>query len=199
MAKPEDKATLIASAASGDLAALEQLLLSERPKLFAYVQRHFPAVLKRILEPQDVVQDTLFQAARNIGTFKSDGEDGLYRWLLTIARRRMLEMIASHRTQKRGGGKTRGDSVAKLLQELAISDHTPSRTMAGRELATALDAYIQRLPADYAQAIRLRHIEVLPVVEIAAKMGKSERAVQMLCNRGLKVLRKEMRSATRFL
>lgn len=195
----QDREALVSTAAGGDLLALEQLLRVERPRVLQYIQRHFPAELKRILEPQDVLQDTLFQAARAIRSFKSDDADSFYRWLVTIARRCMLDMIAARRTQKRGGGKTRGDSVAMLMQDLAIEDATPSRIIAGKELATALEQCIGKLPGDYAEAVRLRYFDALPFGEIAAKMGRSQDAVRMLCNRAVEALKTEMRSASRFL
>jgi RNA polymerase sigma-70 factor (subfamily 1) len=195
----QDKEELVSVAAGGDLLALEQLLRVERPRVLQYIHRHFPAELKRVLEPQDVLQDTLFQAARSIRSFKSEDPDSFYRWLVTIARRCMLDMIAARRAQKRGEGKTRGDSVAVLMQDLAIEDSTPSGVLAGKELATTLEQCIGKLPADYAEAVRLRYFDALPFGEIAAKMGRSQDAVRMLCNRAMEALKSEMRSATRFL
>ena len=54
------------------------------------------------------------------------------------------------------------------------------------------------LPADQATAVRMRYIEGLGVDEGAVRMGRTEPAFLMLCNRGLKVLRAELRSVSRF-
>ncbi len=55
-------------------------------------------------------------------------------------------------------------------------------------LADALD----RLPTDYREVIVLRHLEGIPFVEIASRMGRSEDSVQKLWVRGLARLRQEM-------
>jgi RNA polymerase sigma-70 factor (ECF subfamily) len=199
MAGSAASSSSLSAAIAGDLSALEAVLRDERPRVLTYIQRHFPPELKRLLEPQDILQDTLFQAARAMTAFQPEGEDCVYRWLVTIARARMLKMVAARRTLKRGGGQTRGDSVAILMAELAIDELTPSRVMAGEELARTIEQCIRNLPTDYAEVVRLRHVDALPVADVAARMGRTEHAVHMLWNRAMKALRKEIRSATRFV
>ena len=60
------------------------------PRLLAYLQRHLPPELCRIVEPQDVLQDTFFEAFQRVADFRPDGDDAAYRWLVTIARNRIL-------------------------------------------------------------------------------------------------------------
>ena len=58
---------------------------------------------------------------------------------------------------------------------------------------------MNRLPADYREALRCRYLEGMAVNDIAARMNRSSGSVLMLCNRGLKALRLEMRSFSAYL
>jgi len=142
MFKSDLENTLVAAAVGGDVSALEQLLFAYRPRLLAYSQRMLPAELRRLVEPEDVLQDTCFEAARRIRTFTVEGEDCLYRWLLTIMRHQILQLLRARRTLRRGGGLTRGDSVAALLENFASTSNTPSRSAASHELRARIEQSI---------------------------------------------------------
>jgi RNA polymerase sigma-70 factor (ECF subfamily) len=51
---------------------------------------------------------------------------------------------------------------------------------------------LSRLPEDQRAALELRHLQGLPVPEVAEQLGKSLPAVAGLLHRGLKRLRREM-------
>ena len=103
---------LIARAAGGDVKALEHLLRFFHEDLFDYIERQMPADLKSVFDPQDIVHDTCFEAFRRIGDFSAGDADSTRRWLKTIARHKLLDLIKSQRRAKRGGGRRaerRGD------------------------------------------------------------------------------------------
>jgi len=195
---PTQYRTTLNAAIAGDQASAGRLLLELRPRLIAYIQRHLPRELARVIEANDVLQDTQIEAFRRIRTFVDSGDDSFFGWLVTIARRQMLQYLRARRTIKRGHG-IKPELSGEFIDELALSSHTPSRSAAGHELAFALETCLQRLPDDYAKAIRLRHIDRLPFSEVATKMQRSERAAQMLCNRGMKLLREQLMSMSRFV
>jgi RNA polymerase sigma-70 factor (ECF subfamily) len=85
-----------------------------------------------------------------------------------------------------------------MLEELAVYRRTPSRSAAGREFMAALEGALNRLPPDYADVIRLRHLEGKPWKAVAARLKKTEPSVNKLCSRGLAALRVELRSASLF-
>jgi RNA polymerase sigma factor (sigma-70 family) len=195
------------------LSEIQVLLHAERGKLLSYIKRHLPSELAGWFEPQDILQDTYFEAFRRIGQFTPTESSSAFRWLVTIARHRIAELMRMKRTAKRGGGRSRvaersathrpsageSDSVVALLSDLAVHRKTPSRSAAGHEFMRALEQAMARLPADLGRALRLRYIEGMSPGEIAVRMGRSERAVHMLCNRALKAVRLELRSASLFL
>jgi RNA polymerase sigma factor (sigma-70 family) len=156
---------------------------------------------------EDVLQETFAEVFRRISSFEPQGEAAFYRWLVTIAKHRLADMVKAQQTAKRGGGRRAGqgqaspgaNSVLNLLDLAAVHDHTPSRSAARHEAVSAIQVALAGLNEDYRQALQLRYVKAMPVKEIAETMGRTERAVHMLCNRGLKSLRAAMGRSSQFL
>jgi RNA polymerase sigma-70 factor (ECF subfamily) len=165
------------------------------PELLAYARRLVPADLARVVDPQDVVQDTCVEAFRRLREFEPRGPDADRRWLMTIARHLVVNLTVAHRAAKRGGGRrdalagASAEDLVALLERLAVYERTPSASAVAHEAAARLHAAIDALPADQRLAVRLRHVEALPAAAVAAAMGRSEGAVHMLVARALAALR----------
>jgi RNA polymerase sigma-70 factor (ECF subfamily) len=188
---------LLQSAVGGDRTAAGRVMLQIRPRLIAYIQRHLPRSLIRLVEPSDILQDAQIEAFRRMESFSDNGNDSFYAWLVQIARRQMLQYLRARRTLKRGGG-LNSEQSSEFLEQLALNTHTPSQSVVRHELAFAVETCLQRIPPDYALAIRLRHLDRLTFAEVADRMHRTERAAQMLCNRGMKQLKEQLRSMSRF-
>jgi len=183
--------------------AVAESLRTHGARLRQYVVRHLTPELKEWLDPQDVTQDVFVEAFRRRGDFPVRDAEEAVRWLLTIARNRLISLVRQHRALKRAApsGRVRlglGDSLVTMLEDLGVYRRTPSRSAAAREFFTAVDDALARIPSAYAEVIRLRHVEGLSQKEAAARMGRTEKAVEALCTRGLAALRVEMRSASLF-
>jgi RNA polymerase sigma-70 factor (ECF subfamily) len=126
--------------------------------------------------------------------------------LRTIADRKLVDLIRAQRAAKRGGGKRvearqpRDDtsSMIELLDILAVHERTPSRSAAHRELVRIVQDALGGLKEDYGEVLRLRYIQSLSVAETAQRMGRSDGAVMMLCNRGLQQLEEVIGDPSRF-
>jgi RNA polymerase sigma-70 factor (ECF subfamily) len=202
MESATDEQTMIGRAIAGDLGALERLLQAHHDRLLQYVARQLPEELKRTIEPADVVQDTFFEACRLIGGFQAKGDDSIFRWLVTIARHRMIDMLRAHRARPVGGvpqGSSTDASLVILLEQLAIYRRTPSRSAASHEFMAAIEGSLMRLPAEYREVVTLRHLQGLSVPETAARMNRSHDAVYWLCCRALQALRADLQSASLFV
>jgi len=193
-------------AIAGDIPDLELLLEKQSPTLTVYIERHLPQELRTVLEPQDILQDTFFEAFRRIGQFKPKGGHAFYRWLVTIARNRIKYVLREKLALKRGGknaaqgdGEQEDESTVKLLQEFAVYSKTPSQSAARHEAMAAVEQCLARLPDDCREAIRLLHLEGLGAQEAAALMNRTKHAFHMLCYRGMQALRIELRSASLYL
>jgi RNA polymerase sigma factor (sigma-70 family) len=138
--------------------------------------------------------------------FVPRGSGSFERWVTAIAVRQLRGAVRRQRTAKRGGGRATvnqlrsvEDSAVALLDMLCGPDHTPSRCIAKKEAVGAVQTAMMELPEHYRQAVWLVHIEGRQVRDVAAQMGRTHRAVNGLCRRGLKLLKAQLESASRFL
>jgi RNA polymerase sigma-70 factor (ECF subfamily) len=203
MSNEEHYDDLVQRAVAGNRAALDGLLAAYYPRLAAHVAPKLPRDLRGTLAVEDVLQEAYLDAFQSIASAKADNGKSFYSWLVSIVEHRLLDLIRAARAAKRGGGwgplDAQSASMVGMLEQIAVTSRTPSVSAAGHEAVSAVQAALELLPADYREALRLRHIEGLAVADVAARMGRTERAVQMLCHRALKQLATVMGSASRFL
>jgi RNA polymerase sigma-70 factor (ECF subfamily) len=184
---------------TADLEALQAILHAHSDRLLAYLTRQMSNNLRRFVEPQDVLQDTFFEAFRRSHEFQMQGPDSVFRWLVTIARHRMLAIVRMQRSLKRGGRVAEKDgfaSVVGFLEELAVYQRTPSQSAMSHELVSAIQQAINALEPQYCRAIQLRYIEGLTVQDAADRMGRTCGSILMLCNRGLAALKVQLQAAS---
>ena len=198
MSLPNDREIIIARAIAGDMSALEFILSQEHTRLTQYVRAHLPAKLCGSIDLQDIVQDTYFEACRLIGGFENKGPDCIYRWLVTIARHRIAKCSIKKRPQRIGEIVDEDEAIGNLLEQLSIYRRTPSRSAASHEFMARLETTLAGLPANYREVVTHRHINGLSTDETALRMNLSVEAVYVLCCRALKLIREELKSASRF-
>src|SRR5438477_4168907 len=114
MGKTED--SFLEEAIAGSPAALQRLFYVYHKRLLSYVKKHMPVELQQQADPQDVLQDTLFEVTRRIEEFKTDGDDAFFRWIATIARNRIIDLTRMSRAAKRGGGRPQIAADDQLVQ-----------------------------------------------------------------------------------
>ena len=185
-------------AIAGDADALQAVLAAHQSRLLAYVRVYMPEELRPILDPADVVQDTLFAACRRVSTYQHRSDDGLFAWLASIARHTLIDLLRRHRTAKRGGEvplSANESQVLTRLQQVASQRRTPSRSAEAHEAVAELERAILRLPEDYRNVVTLRHLEGLSIAETAQRMQRSSGAVAMLTNRALECIRQDLMQA----
>ena len=190
-----DVQTLLSKAQAGDLLAFQQLLSRHHARLVAALAPMIPTSARSAIEAEDVCQEAYADAARSLPRFEARGAGSFFGWLLAIARHRLVDMLRALRAEKRGGvrgvvellGRDAGSTVC-LLEQMAAHSHTPSRSLAAREVIEAVQAAIEQLPVDQRDAVRMRYVEGLSLQITADHMGRRIGAVAMLCQRGLKRL-----------
>jgi RNA polymerase sigma-70 factor (ECF subfamily) len=199
----DDEPELISRAANGDQTALELLLYRNRTRLLGYVKFIYSEDLHGFFEPQDIMQDIWLRAIRAFPA--SHPPAPLYPWLRRIARNVVADHLkyvrrtkrARHRMAEKLGN--HHDSVLRLLAELASYQKSPSKSAAAHELIILLEAALSHLPPDQSQAIRFRYLKGMDTKRVAQIMHRTEGSISMLCNRGLKLLRVELRSASFYI
>jgi RNA polymerase sigma-70 factor (ECF subfamily) len=180
-------------------------LQAQRRPLLAYLSRQIPADLKRLIEPEDILQGVCFRASShlNVANMPQDPDEAT-RWLMTIARNFLIDRVRELRAQRRGGFRLteeeiRNGSVVAMLEDLAVYRRTPSASAAAHEFLDVLEQSLGELSADQQQAVRLRYVEGLSLTEAAAQMRRSEDSVQKLSARGLAALRILLKTASMYV
>lgn len=197
--------------ATGDAEALQCLIVEYHPMLRAAVDRQIGPSLRRLVEPEDVLQQAYIAAFRNIRECRLEGPAHFYNWLQQIAQNELRTVQRDLHRRKRdvgrqavaalpaGGRADAAMSYPDLLGRLTAGETTPSECLGRGEAVAATMSCLARLSEDQREVVRLRFLEDVPVAEIARRLDKTETAVYTLCHRGLKSLRGLMGSLTQYL
>lgn len=169
-------------------------LESQRDYLSLLARLHLHPRLRGKLDPSDVVQQALLRAHQHREQFRGRTEPELAAWL-----RRILANTLVDAARQFGGKRdvAREESLEAALQQSsaqleALLDSAPSSPSARavrHEEMTALAAALAALPEDQRTAVELHHLQSCSVREVAAHLGRTERAVAGLLRRGLAKLR----------
>ena len=200
-----DESKLIALAVNGDLVAAQILLVQHHAALMGDIRQRIPAQLAAQVSAEDVCQETYIAAIRKLGDFRAAHEGGFFAWLQTIAEHKLTDAIRSVGAAKRGGGRQVAEpvggeaaSIVGFLELLAVDQHTPSQSLARREVVQHVQEALDRLESDYREVLRLRFMKGLSVEQVAQQMARTDGAVKMLCSRALKQLCEQMGDLSRF-
>lgn len=171
---------LVHAAKGGDPDALDALLRRYQPRIYRFG-------MKMCRDPdaaQDVLQDTLFAAARTLGRFR--GDSSLSTWLYAIAR---SFCIKTRRRSVFAPEVVSLESEAPEARAAADAAPGPDRVLADREIEAALDSAIAALDPDHREVLLLRDVEGLPASEVAEVTGLSVGAVKSRLHRARAAVR----------
>src|SRR5436309_7088112 len=103
MAKPTgpDTDQLLASASRGDTAARGRLLERHRSRLRRMVAVRLDPRLAARVDPSDVVQEALIDAAGRLPDYLRDRPVAIYPWLRRLAWEHLVKLHERHRARKR--------------------------------------------------------------------------------------------------
>ena len=176
-----DTTRLVDEACGGSREALETLYARHLGRLLAFIRSRMSDELARRVAPEDIAQETLLESSRKLEAFEPQGSASFYRWLVGIARNKVLEANRARQARKRA-------IEAPLEIDLAQSQTSPSGKAMRAEHALQLHEALQELPERQAEAVRCRYLEGLSLAETAARLECSEPAVKALVSRGLQDL-----------
>lgn len=172
--------------------------LNQRADLLRqYVERRIPRRVRRTVATEDVLQEIWITVFRSIGSFCAREADSFDRWLMTIARTRLLNAIRYANQSSRAVGRLqeqndKSGSYLALFAHLASAGRTPSSEHACDEAVRAIRSAIDILPDDYRRVITMLHIEGKTQAEVATVMQKTTAAVNGLLYRGMIKLKSSM-------
>ena len=166
----------------GDHQARDDLFTRHAGRLTGFIRVNMSAELRARVGAEDILQETLLEAARKLDAFEPRGPAAFYGWLVEIARYKLAEARRAGRALKRAR-QTPLDSQVSL----GVTS-TPTRHAERSERAQHLALALERLDEQRAEAVRLRYLEGLSVADAAARAGCSETALKSRVARGLSEL-----------
>lgn len=181
-----------------DREAVGKLLEHYRPYLLLISQRQINPKVAVRCSPSDIVQETVAEAYRDFASFRGSEEAEFSVWLGKIHRNNLDDAARKHLlTLRRDAGKEEHldgpkGTVSITWRDITSDEPTPSDRVVAGEKGLRLAKLLLSLPDSQLEAIRLRHIEGLPVTKIAEQMDRSLQSVAGLLKRGLKALRQKM-------
>jgi RNA polymerase sigma-70 factor (ECF subfamily) len=176
---------LLSRAQAGDRAALASLISLYLPRLRRWAHGRLPAPARGVLETEDVVQDTVIAAVRNLDQIEIRGEGALQAYLRRALANRFTDLY--RRTQAR-------PVPAEIDSQLPDAGASPLEQTIGAEALARYEAALLKLTDRDRQAIMLRIELCCGYDEIAATLGVTGAAqARVVVNRALMRLAREMR------
>ncbi|MCH5377002.1 MAG: sigma-70 family RNA polymerase sigma factor [Planctomycetes bacterium] len=185
-------ARLLQRAQQGDLEAVGKVLEMHRPYLRFLADRSLQGGLRKRIGASDIVQQTYVAAMQAFDRVKLTDASSFLAWLRQIHQRQILDALRQHgQTEKRAIGREQALTDGEFPAEAEIDpfSSSPSQRLMAAEDAVLLAGALDRLPDAQAEAIRLKYLEGLTLIEVAEAMSTTKYAVVGLLNRGLKGLR----------
>lgn len=177
---------LVRSAQAGDVAAQEELLRRNLPRLRAFVRLRADRFLRARESHSDLVQSACREVLGSLDKIKYENEDLFRGWLYTIVVNKLREKARFHRAARRDPAReapeiTDVDGLVGAYSTFV----TPSQHAVGAELATRIEAAFEQLDPDHREVITLSRLAGLSTASIAQRMQRSEQAVRSLLSRAL--------------
>jgi RNA polymerase sigma-70 factor (ECF subfamily) len=189
-----DTDKLLAQASQGDAAAGHQLLTRHRERLKRMVAVRFDRRLLARLDPSDVVQEALAEAARRLPDYLRERPLPFYPWLRQLAADRLDKAYRRHlqagkRDARREEAPLPDESALELAQRLLDRGTSPSKRLDRREVRERVRTALARLPERDREVLVLRYLEQLSTREVADILGIPEGTVKSRHVRALERLR----------
>jgi RNA polymerase sigma-70 factor (ECF subfamily) len=198
MRSEPDTDQLLSFAANGDMSARNRLLERNRGRLRQLVAVRLDRRLAARIDPSDVVQETLADAANRLDKYLNDRPLPFYPWLRQIAQERMADVYRRHiRAVRRSVTREEppalpGDSVLELADRLLARESAVGSVMNRRERRQAVQHALDQLSDAHREVLVLRFLEDLSTAEAAAVLEIGEGAVKMRVVRALERLKETL-------
>jgi RNA polymerase sigma-70 factor (ECF subfamily) len=192
-----DTNELLDQASRGDTASRQQLLVRHRKRLRHMITLRMDRRLVARVDPSDVVQEALTEAAQRLSDYLQRRPLPFYPWLRQLAWERLLELHRKHLYAKRrtvtreepGVLDLPEDSAVQLASRLIAPGSSPSGRLLQEEMHARIQAALAALSTRDREVLVLRHLEQLSTRDAAAVLGMTEAGVKSRHVRALKRLR----------
>ncbi|MFV0442740.1 MAG: sigma-70 family RNA polymerase sigma factor [Planctomycetaceae bacterium] len=191
---------LLAGAAGGDAAAVNQLFDRHRDAIRKLIALRMDRQMARRVDASDIVQDVLVEAAGRLQDYLAAPKLPFHLWLRSLARDRMIDLHRRNRALRRdvtreqplAGGGDLDRSSFNLAGQLQDAGLTPAAAAIKEELEQRFWEAIDILEEGDREVILMRHAEHLGNGEVAEALGLSPAAAGMRYLRAIRRLREAL-------
>lgn len=166
---PDPDFELVQRTVAGDNKAFELLVIKYQRR----IERLIGRMVRDVDLVEDIAQETFIRAYRALHQFR--GEAQFYTWLYRIAvntaKKALVDMKRDPTVSEAAFRQNDDEDETSRPRNEPISDETPDSVLAANEIAAAVNAAMEALPAELRQAVTLREIEGLTYEEIAEVMS----------------------------
>lgn len=181
---------LVRRGREGDPAAFVSLVEQHRSRLQALAHIKMSRKLLQSFGVEDVLQEACLRAFQSFKAFEWRGPNSFYRWISGIVENVIVDFARKMNAKKRAGGVVSLDGEgAQEGDRLEASGPSPSTLLRREERFERLEKALSQLSEDHREVIYLARIHLLPMKEVARRMGRSVDAVSELLRRALRRLR----------
>lgn len=171
-----------------------------RPWCRVFVRQTLHGGIGRRIDESDIIQRTWVDVLTKIDQFRGSTEQEFFGWVRTCLsnnlKNAMRDQMAAKRDIRREQSFCEMDTATLAWFEPQADVESPSGHAIRGENALALAAALEALSDGQREAIELRHLRGLKLVEVAEEMGKSPDAVVGLIRRGMDTLTKTIPRTT---
>jgi RNA polymerase sigma-70 factor (ECF subfamily) len=168
---------LVELAKTGEEWATEELVRRYRERLLRWAHGRLPGWARGAIDTQDLVQDTLLKAIRNLPRFEAEGSGCFHCYLRAAIRNRLRDELVRATNVRRAGAPS---------TDLPAEEPSPLAVMIGSEMLDAYEAALQALPDADREAVVARVEFDQPYAQIAAALDlPSSDAARMKVKRAI--------------
>lgn len=190
---PPGELEMIRRAASGDQSALDRIMQDSRAALRLALNGRLDVRLRRRIDPSDVIQEALLEAAGRLEDYLRAPTVGFQVWLRFLVHQRLNGLWRHHvAVQSRSSsrevameGVNPGEFASRWMGRGSDVLDSPSGAAEQREMSHRVQQAMARLDTPSRQILVLRYFQQLGNSEAAAVLGISPTAA---CNRHVRAL-----------
>lgn len=173
---------------AGDEQAFEAFFNAYFARLYRFA---LPRLNGDVEATQEVVLSTLTKAMRKLSNFR--GESGLFTWICQICRHEVVDRI---RAERRSSHVVLIDDLPELRAAIesieAPAEYDLVRSHGRAEVGRLVRTVLDRLPANYGDALEWKYIEGQSVEVIGERLGIGATAAQSLLARARAAFREAL-------
>ena len=182
-----------------DHEAIGRVLRGDRDAYRVLVERHYAYAFRlafRIAgdpdDAEEVTQEAFFRAYTRLSTFRQDSSFST--WVNRIVMNTALNLVERRKRDLQHAGEPMGEEGSLSLQ-VADGKAGPERLLLDREARTLREAAMIALTPMERTAFTLRHMEEMPIPEIAEALQVPANSAKQAVFRAISKLRRSLRPA----